>query len=266
VVVSRIASYYPASVRASFAFGAVVLLLTAAGCGTSKQTAGSDDSPTNTAAQKSPPADEQRGFAWSRSMAGDELPSTDELPLVKQLAVFETQVEPTDALPQPPIEDPFSDDDLPEKYRPGRVLSSQSRHLLSEEEPRRLSLFAAPSEKGWVCAYLIDPKDELSGVSGECIHGLLSERVFFWMSGTESRYEVYGLAANDVRRVLVVAKGERHPAVVGRNGFLFEARPTDICPTDIDYLVVEGKGWTHKITLAEPGAPSELEPDVDYGC
>jgi len=269
VVETRIARRYALGVRAPAVLLALALLLVVAACNSSPRAgAEGEDSGTSTAADPVPSSDEDGSDAyaygwWTVNPQAD--PGAE--PLTKQLDVFREKAQPSDLFPGDRSDDPWGYEDVPEKFRPGSQIYSEARLLLPDAGVEKHDFFGVPSKKGWVCMHLLDPNDPLGAGSGTCINAL-TDGIVFVMVGTQSRYEVYGLAANEIHRIRIVAGQKSRDAVMGRNAFFLQADPKEICPTEIDFLVLEKeKGQREKVPLDEPGFDETPEPgDESFGC
>jgi hypothetical protein len=84
------------------------------------------------------------------------------------------------------------------------------------------------------------------------------------MEGEGSIYRLYGVAANDVESVSVVARDRQYQAEMGSNAFDFVMKSNAVCPTDIDRLLVQRKdGGASKIELSSVAPPLRRE---QFGC
>lgn len=253
--------------RATAASILLGLLLVAGGCGSSTGVgAGDEDTPTIISEEPEPsPDDENASDSYTTSwwMVGGHAEPGSGPPPAKALAVFQEPATSSDALPSTADEDGLHDDGVPEKYRPGRELHSQSRLLLTDAGAESFDLFGVPTEKGWVCIHLVATEDAMGSGQGTCIPAL-AESVAYSMGGTPAAYEVFGLIANDVRGVRVVSGKRSERAVVGRNAFFFQADPKAICPTEIEALILEkAKGPTEKVSLELERTSSDR---ASFGC
>jgi hypothetical protein len=241
------------------------LLLAAGGCGSSTGVgAGEEDTPTTTAEEPSPDTDEADTYASVWWIVVDQAQPGSGPPLAEELAVFQEHAKPSDAFPSSDGKEGWDDDSVPEKLRPGKELFSQARLLLAGAGAERFELFGVPTEKGWVCLYLTAADDATGRGGGGCI-STLPDGVNFSMAGTRRVYDVFGVIANDVRGVRVVAGKRSEQAVLGRNAFFLQADPKEICPTEIEFLILEkAKGETQKVSLNSEGTAADR--DASLGC
>ena len=195
-------------------------------------------------------------------------PAFDEpLTLTDELAVFSRPRRPADMFPLIAIN---HGSDSAE----GRELGGQSRLLLGgvstedidELGPQRLSLYAVPTDRGWVCAYIVyDDLGEL-GVGGACEHGLV-EGFGLELHGEGPLYRLYGLVENGIERAWVQVRNRLLPARVGGNGIYFEANATEVCPTEIEAVVVERADGEEKSVPWGRLAPAIVgSPGASFGC
>jgi hypothetical protein len=85
------------------------------------------------------------------------------------------------------------------------------------------------------------------------------------MSGTPAAYDVFGVIANEVRGVRIVAGKRSELAVLGRNAFFVQADPKEICPTEIESLILEkAKGQSQNVSLNSEGTAADR--DASLGC
>jgi hypothetical protein len=255
---SRIARRYSPGVRATAALSLLGPLLVVGGCGSSTGVgAGEEDTPTMTAEEPSPDSEDGGGGYTSSWWMADGQPQPGSgPPPAKELAVFQEPAKPSDEFPSSAGEDGFDYDGVPEKYRPGKELFSQARLLLAGAGAERVDLFGVPTEKGWVCLHLVASSDAMAGGGGTCIPAL-SEGVAFSMSGTPAAYDVFGVIANEVRGVRIVAGKRSEQAVLGRNAFFVQADPKEICPTEIE-------SQSQNVSLNSEGTAADR--DASLGC
>jgi hypothetical protein len=250
-------------VRAPTPFMLALVLLVATACG-SREGGAAEGEPTS----ESTPATTLEGEAegswtgvgWSIGPAVED--PTKGPPDASKIAVFREPAKPSDSF-TPSETDLVEGKETPERFRPGEQLFDQARLLVRGDAG--FKLFGVPTEKGWVCLHFVEPSDPY-GFGRTCIRRLTYGE--YAMSGTESRFEIYALVADDIRRVEIVARGQAWSAVVGRNAFVFQAHPHKVCPADIEELVFEdaaGKTRTHK--LAPPvRKESDEESRSAFGC
>lgn len=188
-------------------------------------------------------------------------------PTAAKLAAFQEPAKPSDSFASSDSENSWDMPGTPEKFQPGREQFARARLLVPAPDAGGLSFFGVPTDKGWVCLHLVEP-DDPEGVASETCSRELTEGVDWVMGGSESQFQVYGLIADDVRGVDVVAKGTPWPAVVGRNAFIFQAHPKKICPTEIEALILErAKGQRDEIEVYSPAPEEADQMDASaFGC
>lgn len=237
--------------RAVSVSAAVAVLLLASSCGarqeaTRERPAATQPVQTETNALSS---------SWGVDIVQPQ-PGPGAVPLAKQLAVFAAARAVADKLS-------FSEETSPDMAS-GKELFSQSRLLLPEGPIQGQQLFGVPTAKGWVCPYFVYPDgDEWDAEGGPCWFSLL-DGIAFSMEGEGSVYRLYGVVANDVKSVSVVAGDRPYRAQMGRNAFAFEMKSNAVCPADIDRLLVQRKdGGASKIELSSVAPPLRRE---QFGC
>src|SRR5262245_58422083 len=245
-----------------------MLAFGAAGCG-SGETDAADAEPTVEAAPTTVPEGDDgphEAVAWG-VMRGQE-PHPTEPATAAKLAAFAEPTKPSDSFSgtQAPSD---LDKGMPEGLRSGRELFARSRLLIPAADAEGFRLYGVPTENGWVCLHLLEPSEPLEGTSvGGCTRNL-TEGIDYAMSGNGDSFRVYGLVADDVSGVEILANGKPYPAILGRNAFFFQADPKEVCPTELTALLVEGdKGPGHELEVYAPsGAESdEAEREKYFGC
>jgi hypothetical protein len=218
--------------RAATSLLAVAVLLSASGCG-----AGQPVSPEASAVTTTAP---RSGGSWGVDIAQGRR-SPGEPTLVERLDVFHEKRTARDAFDS--MIPSLSESDTAE----GRELSGQSRLLIARIGDQ--SLFGVPTENGWVCPHFVYLDGE-EGDGGPC-WSTLRDGVSFSLEGDDHFYQLYGVAANNVASVTVIVAGKQASTEMGRNSFVFGAKPVAICPTDLKRLVIAYKGGgTSAIDLA----------------
>jgi hypothetical protein len=266
---SRIARRYFSGVRAPAAVLWLFLVLTAGGCGSGEMGAGEGEQATE---PMTTAPDVGEGDITSRSQVGWSMMAASGLrptgpPTASKLAVFHEPAKPSDSFGSSDSENSWDFEGTPEKFQPGHEQFARARLLVPAAYGDGLSFFGVPTDKGWVCLHLVEEDDPEESVGGTCSRDLTGG-IDYLMGGTQESFEVYGLIADDVRRVDVVANGTSWPAVVGRNAFIFQAHPQKICPTEIESLILErAKGQRDEIEVYSPG-PEEADrmDDSSFGC
>jgi len=238
--------------RASFLLSVFAFAVLASSCGTRQEAAS-----RSAAAQPVAPAtNATNGFSgpWGVDIAQPE-PKPGALPLAKQLAVFAGARQAADDLG-------FSEKTPPDMAS-GKELFSQSRLLLPEGALEGQQLFGVPTANGWVCPYFVYPDDGSLGDSGPCWFSL-RDGIAFSLEGEGSIYRLYGVVANDVRSVSIVAGDRPYESQMGSNAFAFEMKSNAVCPADIDGLLVQRKdGSTSTVELRSVAPPLSRE---QFGC
>lgn len=211
-------------------------------------------------------AEVMRYEAWGADMAEPELDGP--VTLAQELAVFSRRRRPEDVFPTT-----VANADMGSVE--GREVAGQSRLLIpgvateeiDELGPQRLSLYAVPTDRGWVCTYVVyeDLGDFADGMAGACepglVHGFGLE-----LHGVGPSYRLYGVVEDGIERVWLRVGDRLLPARVASNGIYFEADARKVCPADIEELVVERNdgrmGQVKWIELAPGvGASGDL-----FGC
>ena len=256
--------------RAAAALASAFLLFKAGGCGSGEMGAAEGEPATEPTATA--PAAEEDGENWAPVMwslsEGQDQPPTGP-PTASKLAVFQEPEQPSDSFASSGSEDDWVAEGTSERFRPGHELFARARLLVPAAYAEGFRLFGVPTEKGWVCLHRVDPRDREGSGSGMCSRGL-DDGIEYAMSGSQSLWAVYGLIADDVRAVKVVADGQPWPAVMGRSGFVFEAHPAKICPLEIESLILERvKGQSDEVEVLAPG-PDETDQQDEaassFGC
>ena len=234
--------------RAGYAISVLAIVLVASGCGARKEQA------AKSSATRSVSGSTYLGWDAAHAVNNPVDPGTK--PLVKALAVFSTPRGKDDALPP-------SASNLPEVpsskyYDPGPWQTDQSRLLLSSLALAHLRLYGVPSENGWVCLLLFNPKDEFVD-EGNCEPGLVND-VAYEAAGNHVRFYIYGLVADSVGKVYLITRDRNLPVPVARNAFFFEASVDSLCPADAEALLVVTDTLPHRIPLGLTGSRA------DYGC
>jgi len=192
---------------------------------------------------------------WGVDIAQPE-PEPGAAPLAEQLAVFAGARDASDKLG-------FSEETPPDMAS-GKELFSQSRLLLPQGPIYGEQLFGVPTAKGWVCPYLLPPDGgEWDAGGGSCWYAL-RDGISFDMEGEGSVYRLYGVVANDVKSVSIVAGDRSYSAQMGRNAFAFEMKSNAVCPADIDRLLIQrSDGSTNKLELSTVAPHLRRE---EFGC
>jgi hypothetical protein len=207
--------------------------------------------------------------AWGVDMA--EPPYSDrQVSLADELAVFSRPRRPEDEYPG------LVADDMRADTVEGRELAARSRLLLrgvakerfDDVGEQQLSLYAVPTENGWVCAYVLYEElgDLADGMSGACepglVHGLGLE-----LQGVGPFYRLYGVVEDGIEHVSLRVGKRLLPMRVGSNGIYFHARTTDVCPVDIEHLVVEhADGSTTEVPWSELAPTFVGAGRESFGC
>jgi hypothetical protein len=209
------------------------VVVSATACGTERANPNTDQTSTSTNAASS----------WGVSIS--EPPRSESEPkLVQQLEVFREKRTAADTFVA--LVPPDEGSDTAE----GKELTGESRLLIGTFGSERMQMFGVPTENGWVCPQFVYSDGE-EGDGGPCF-STLRQGVSFSIDGDDSFYWVYGVAADDVKDVTVLTATKRFAADMGRNGFVFEASPAAVCPTEIKQLIVtHGDGGTSTIDLAD---------------
>jgi hypothetical protein len=211
---------------------------------------------TTDAPRERPCLDDREGVStafvmWSAGEAGAERPQ-----LSETLDVFARPRSPADttelfsvfsAPAPPPTEIP--EGKRVEDVRPGSVVPERSRLLLTDLGSEGASLYAAPTDNGWVCVVL-GP-----GGGGGCTPQLSAGiQVYMVEHGCAAKKPpaVYGLAANDVDEIRISVGPRQQDAVVAENGFFAEL-PLGTSADDLDAIVVlRADGRSERIPLPRP--------------
>jgi hypothetical protein len=178
--------------------------------------------------------------AWGVDMAEPEI-GGDGVSLADELAVFSRPGRAEDEYPGLAADlrsDSVEGGELPARSR--LLLRGVAKESFDDIGEQRLSLYAVPTENGWVCAYVLyeDLGDFADGTAGACEPGLV--RGFgLELQGAGSFYRLYGVVEDGIERVSFRVGDRLLPARVGSNGIYFHARTTDVCPVDIEHVVVE---------------------------
>jgi hypothetical protein len=213
-------------------------------------------------------AEATRYEAWGADMAEPELDGP--VMLARELAVFSRRRKPEDAFPTEVVHlepDPAEAE--------GRELGAQSRLLIAavatedidELGPQRLSLYAVPTDRGWVCTYVVyeDLGDFADGMAGACEHGLV-HGFGLELHGVGPWYRLYGVVEDDIERVSLRVGARLVPARVESNGIYFEADAREVCPVDIEELIVErADGRTEQVRWSELAPGVGASRDL-FGC
>lgn len=194
---------------------------------------------------------------WGTDMPGPEVDSR-HVSLAKQLAAFARPRRSTDGF----VHDTL---DRGSDSAEGQEKPSASRRLLSDLGPGGLTLFGVPTDRGWVCTYLID-EETFEEVDGGTCEDTLVGGFGLDLSGEGTFYRLYGVVANDIEHVSVSADGLRYPAQIGENGFYFETKTTLICPVDIDFLIIERKNGSSEQLDFRRLADFGKSPRESFGC
>jgi hypothetical protein len=241
---------------------ALACLMSVAGCGAKTDARQAESQPGT----DSPTTESSVVFGgWGTEMAEPEF--DEPVTLTDELAVFSRPRQPADMFPTTVI-DHGSDS------AEGRELGGQTRLLLAgvstedidELGPQRLSLYGVPTDRGWVCAYIVyDDLGELA-VGGACEHGLV-EGLGLELHGDGPLYRLYGVVENGIERAWIQVGERRLPARIGGNGIYFEAKATEVCPTEIEALVVERADGEVKDVPWGRLAPAIVgSPRPSFGC
>jgi hypothetical protein len=191
---------------------------------------------------------------WFALWVSDGDPDPGSVPLTDALAVFSAPRSEPDELPSSNLVDDLEYPDLSGRYDPGELQGGQSRLLLDRAGRAKLSLYAIPTTKGWVCPVLVDPNDPFSSGGSGCDEGLYQGTALD-MGGDDELSHVYGLLADGVASVDVVVNGISRPATIGRNAFYFEVETPTLCqgPGFETILIRSAGGKTETIDLGGPG-------------
>jgi len=143
-------------------------------------------------------------------------------------------------------------DEVDESLRPGTLLLDRSRLLLANLGVRKKAFFGFPTSKGKVCILI-------TGGPAGCAEDLDPGSVSWGEFDPDRLVDgvpmaVYGLAADDVVRVEVVAGGERHLARLANNAFFYEpADPAAPAPEGLVVTRADGSETTISIPPPPPG-------------
>jgi hypothetical protein len=240
----------------------LICVLSAAGCGAESNKPQAE----SVAATTSSKSLVELG-AWGVDMAEPELDGP--VNLASELAVFSQPRMPQDTFPTEVVR-------LEGDTAEGRELAGESRLLIAGVAKERvdelgeevLSLYAVPTDRGWVCAYVAyeDLGDFADGAAGGCepglVHGFGLE-----LHGDGPFYRLYGVVDDGIKRVSLRVGDRLLPAHVGSNGLYFDARTTDVCPVDIEHLVVErADGRTTEVPWRELAPSFAGASRESFGC
>jgi hypothetical protein len=207
--------------------------------------------------------EEASGWAWV-TLGSSAAVDSDAPPLVEQLAVFSGPRRTADAVPPAALELAEARSSKSDEYE-GQELLNQSRLALSDAGSRSIDIYLAPTTKGFVCKYVVDPTDELAGGDAGCDHAL-SDGYTMQMSGTGNRLEVEGLVEDSVRRVEIEVWGRRMEADVGGNAYYLDTTLDRSCPEAVDAIILHSLRGARRIELdpmvPPPGAGTPRIP----GC
>jgi hypothetical protein len=122
----------------------------------------------------------------------------------------------------------------------GEHVLHDSRLLLEHLGRDRLRLYAAPTTTGQVWLYLV--ARELDRLKGGWMVSALPDGISWQLSfkrepGEPTYVRVFGVVANEVAAVEVKLKGDTRSAVLGNNGFFYEA--TGLEPDEVVGLVLQ---------------------------
>ncbi len=150
-------------------------------------------------------------YSWMlRSSIGRSLTESS---LAKELAVFKRARSSDDDIPRSVSETIRR---LTEESNVGEPRFTRGRLLLRDGADSRLSLYAVPTSRGWVCYAT------MSGL-GHCLSELSGQASLTVQGRREKPTVVHGLLANDVADVEVIVEGhDPVPAIVGENAFYRE--------------------------------------------
>lgn len=242
------------------ALAVVLCALILVACGAERDDRPAEAQPTTDSAQVT------RYEAWGADMAEPELDGP--VTLAQELAVFSRRRRPEDVFPTTVVNADMGSVE-------GREVAGQSRLLIpgvateeiDELGPQRLSLYAVPTDRGWVCTYVVyeDLGDFADGMTGACepglVHGFGLE-----LHGVGPSYRLYGVVEDGIERVSIRVGDRLLPARVGSNGIYFAAQATDVCPVDIEHLVVErSDGIQEEISWRELAPSLGASRDL-FGC
>ena len=249
--------------------GTTLTLLAAAlvqsGCGAAT---GEKQVVSTTQTETAAPVSIVESGGWGVEMAETALPG-ERVSLADDLAVFARPPRPEDEFPGITADvraDTAEGSELPARSR--LLLRGVAKESFDDIGDQTLSLYALPTENGWVCAYVLyeDLGDFADGAAGACEHGLI-HGFGLEMQGDGRFYRLYGVVEDGIQRVSLRVGDRLIPTRVGSNGFYFHARTTDVCPVDIEHLVVErvdGSSTTVSWSLL---APTFVGANRDsYGC
>ena len=232
--------------RTATCFLAIWLLLGAASCGTSEPVGQAAEDTETT-----PATDTMQGWGVD---AGEAERKPGEPSLVEQLGVFREQRTTRDEFLSccPGTRGPDSAE--------GDELFGKSRLLFDAND----LMYGVPTTKGWVCPHFTDPEGEEDD-GGPCWAGL-RDGVSFSLQGDSGFYRLYGVVADDVSQVVVVTRAEKLEADMGRNSFVFGAKTSVVCPTDLEQLLlVLRSGEAIYVDIRSRTSLSEVDRSA-FGC
>lgn len=256
-----------ASTRAGAAIVALTILLAGTACGAGSEaredgrrttvgrqgssTEGERENPAETAAVQ---RDWASGWSSSKFVISAD---ADSHPLAERLSVFTRPRRDSDALPVAAFH-PSLTDFSPLERRQGEQRFRESRRALADAGAHDVTVFLVPTEKGYVCTYVVGyPDDSMPSWRG-CDAGLLDDAI--WGStGDDHMLEVAGLVADSVIRVDVDVRGKRLRADLGENAFYLQTTVENSCPQAVEAIVVyyrDGRSRVHpNDSLAPQPAP-----------
>jgi hypothetical protein len=190
-------------------------------------------------------------FGWSIATSSSESTGP---PLVDRLSVFARPRRPGDAVPPGTLALADVDGAELEAFE-GEQLLERSRLALSNAGSRNLDIYLVPTTKGFVCTYVVEPKDEFAGGHGGCTHVLAPEGYTVQMSGTDDRVEVEGLVDDSIRRVQVEVWGRPIEAEVDGNAYYVDAAVERSCPEAVEAIVLHSSSGVRRVELDHPALP-----------
>lgn len=121
--------------------------------------------------------------------------------------------------------------DLPSYLNPGQVVDSRARVLIDQVGPRHLSLYGVPTDKGQVCV--------VSSLGNAGCYPDFKAAYMTTTSIVRSRrgdpWVLFGLCTDQVTKVSVIDQhGNRSPATMGNNAFVWESAPGDDLPRSVE--------------------------------
>jgi hypothetical protein len=204
--------------------------------------------------------------SWGVAMAEPELKDARRVSLAGELSAFSRPRRPSDEFLAEGVDlgpDSAEGRDLPGNSR--LLLARVAEEHLDELGAQSLSLYAVPTDRGWVCAYVVyDDLQELAE-GAACEHGFV-DGLALELQGYGRSYRLYGVVEDGVTRAWVRIGDRRIPVRVGGNGFFFEAKTTEVCPVEIEAIVVERHGETTEALWSRLAPALAGASGAGFGC